>query len=110
MPYDPFDPDTDSFKPPKQPTEVACLHCGQIYDSDMIEWRIEESSDGSLHGFWCCPVPGCDGKGFGFDILPTDPTYQDEHGGWVCDAEDDEESDWPFDDDKETPDDYSHPN
>ena len=42
-----------------------------------------EDQGGRKHGFWCCPTPGCDGKGFGFDILPTDPTYQDENGGWI---------------------------
>jgi hypothetical protein len=26
--------------------------------------------------------------GFGFDILPVDPTYRDERGGWICDDDD----------------------
>jgi len=26
-------------------------------------------------------------SGFGFDILPTDPEYRDERGGWVMDDE-----------------------
>ena len=42
---------------------------------------------GRRHGFWCCPVPGCGGTDFGFDILPVDPNYRDERGGWVRDDE-----------------------
>ena len=58
------------------------------YQSHLIEWRIETDADGKQHGFWCCPTPDCGGMGFGFDILPTDPNYRDEHGGWVhCDDE-----------------------
>jgi hypothetical protein len=87
MSHDPFDPDTDPFRPPAVPTEVSCLHCGQTYDSSRIEWRVETAEDGSLRGFWCCPISGCGGVGFGFDILPTDPEYHDEHGGWVSDSE-----------------------
>jgi hypothetical protein len=86
---DPLDPDADPFRPPAIPTEVSCLHCGQVYDSSRIEWRVETEEDGSLRGFWCCPVPGCGGRGFGCDILPTDPEYQDENGGWVQDSETD---------------------
>jgi len=99
MSYDPLDSDADPFKPPTAPTEVQCLHCGKEYESYLIEWRIEPGADGSPHGFWCCPTPGCDGRGFGFDILPTDPRYRDEHGGWVGDDEDDEDED-EFEDDE----------
>lgn len=88
------DPDDDPFRPPEVPTEVQCLHCGRDYDSYLIEWREEVDADGKAIGFWCCPTPGCDGKGFGFDILPTDPEYRDERGGWVAfDEDDDEEGD-----------------
>jgi hypothetical protein len=92
--YDPLDADSDPFRPPDIPTLVGCLHCGQEYDSYRIEWRIEQDADGRPHGFWCCPISGCDGRGFGFDILPIDPNYQDERGGWITDAgeEEDEES------------------
>ncbi len=93
--YNPLDPAGDPFGPPAIPTLVGCIHCGQEYDSYRIEWRIEPDAEGRPHGWWCCPIPGCDGKGFGFDILPVDPNYQDEHGGWVHDdeeIEDDEES------------------
>ncbi len=96
MDDDPFDPTNDPFGPPAVPTEVGCLHCHQTYASDLIEWRIETTHDGQRHGFWCCPVPGCDGRGFGFDLLPTDPTYRDERGGWVfTDDEDEDDLDPP---------------
>lgn len=100
--YDPLNPDTDCFKPPAIPTEVCCLHCGCEYESYLIEWRVEESADGEAHGFWCCPTPGCDGRGFGFDILPTDPEYVGEDGEAIwssdedeteCDADADDEED-----------------
>lgn len=39
---------------------------------------------------WVCPTPGCGAAGFGFDILPTDPEWKDEHGnGWHCVEEED---------------------
>ncbi len=85
-----LDPNTDPFRPPDIPTEVCCLHCGREYESYLIYWQ-EEQVDGKPMRFWCCPTPGCDGKGFGFDILPTDPNYRDEHGGWVHDDEDRDE-------------------
>ena len=91
MPYDPLDAQADPFKPPETPVEVSCLHCGKEYESYLIEWRVLTSAAGEPHGFWCCPTPGCDGKGFGFDIFPTDPHYQDERGGWVYDEEEQEE-------------------
>jgi hypothetical protein len=85
------DPDADPFRPPVVPMEVRCIHCGREFDSYLIECREELDASGQLHGFWCCPTPGCDGKGFGFDILPSDPEYQDQRGGWVSfDDEEDE--------------------
>jgi len=101
MTDNPLDPAGDPFGPPEVSVEVACLHCGQQYDSYLIEWRIETDAEGQQHGFWCCPTPGCGGMGFGFDILPTDPNYRDERGGWVhCDDEDcDEDFDEDFDED-----------
>jgi len=98
MSYDPLDPQGDPFRPPAIPVEVCCLHCGKEYDSYLIEWRIETATDGSPHGFWCCPTPGCDGRGFGFDILPTDPEYRDERGGWVSCGEDEDDEDWDAED------------
>ena len=66
----------------------------------QIEWRVERDADGNSHGFWCCPMPGCDGKGFGFDIFPVDPEYRDENGElmWCSDDGDDDEDE--FDDDE----------
>ena len=83
-------PDNDFFKPPAIPTGVHCLHCNQEYESYLIHW-VEEQRNGEVTGFWCCPTPGCNGKGFGFDILPTDSEYQDEKGGRFYDEEFDEE-------------------
>lgn len=90
-------PEDDCFKPPAIPTEVHCLHCHREYDSYLIEWREFTNGKGETHGFWCCPVPSCDGKGFGFDIFPTDPDYVGEDGQpmwqWCDDEEDDIEDD-----------------
>lgn len=75
-------PENDPFAPPAVATEVRCLHCGETYESYLIRWEERETERG-IRGFWVCPIPGCDGAGFGFDILPTDPNYRDENGGWV---------------------------
>ena len=80
-------PGTDPFGPPVIPTTVGCLHCQEVYDSYRIEWRVGTDHRGRPWGFWACPTPGCDGKGFGFDIHPTDPDYRDEFGGYVYDDE-----------------------
>jgi hypothetical protein len=88
-----LDPDNDPFRPPTVPTVVQCIHCGQQFDSHLIQWREGLDGSGELQGFWCCPTPGCDGMGFGFDILPTDPEYRDERGGWVSFDDDDENGD-----------------
>ena len=99
MIHDPLDPDVDPFRPPAIPTEVGCLHCGEEYDSYRIEWRVERDADGEAHGFWCCPMPGCDGKGFGFDIFPVDPEYRDENGELMwCDDDEEEFEDDEFGD------------
>jgi hypothetical protein len=98
-------PGADPFGPPVVPTLVGCLHCGQEYDSYRIEWRIGTTASGKPWGFWACPIEGCDGKGFGFDILPVDPNYRDEHGGWIHDDEDEDEAfEDEFDDDFDEPD------
>jgi len=85
------DRNADPFRPPEVSIEVHCLHCDREYDSYLIEWREQPDASGRPSGFWCCPTPGCNGLGFGFDILPTDPNYRDERGGWCCDDEDDED-------------------
>ena len=93
------DPETDPFRPPDIPTEVQCLHCGREYESYLIEWR-QWREHGEPFGAWCCPMPGCDGRGFGFDLLPTDPDYDaEQRAGWLADdpfAEEEEEES-PFD-------------
>ncbi len=85
-------PEHDCFKPPAVPTEVHCIHCHREYDSYLIEWREFPNETGGTDGFWCCPMPGCGGKGFGFDIFPTDPQYVGEDGEpmwqWCDDDED----------------------
>ena len=96
----PDDPNTDPFHPPAIPTEVFCLHCQREYDSYLIEWRVETCADGKERGFWCCPTPDCGGRGFGFDIFPTDPEYRNEDGESFW-SEDDEDTDDPEDDDDE---------
>jgi hypothetical protein len=99
MAHDSLNPENDPFGPPAVSTVVHCIHCGEEYDSYKIQWRIERDSDGTQHGFWCCPIAGCDGKGFGFDIFPVDPDYRDENGElmWSGDEEDDDEDDDDFD-------------
>jgi hypothetical protein len=85
--YDPMDADNDPMRPPEFSILVGCLHCGQEYESYRIEWRVKRDANGKNVGLWSCPIPGCDGIGFGFDILPLDPEYQDEHGGWFRDGQ-----------------------
>lgn len=96
MNEDALNPDHDPFGPPAISTVVHCIHCGEEYDSYRIEWRVERDADGEAHGFWCCPMPGCDGKGFGFDIFPVDPEYRDENGElmWYSDDADDDDDEF----------------
>ncbi len=94
MSHDPLDPDADCFKPPPVPTEVHCLHCHLEYDSYLMEYRIEVDREGHKRGFWCCPTPGCGGKGFGFDIFPTDPDYRGPDGLPMWESDGDENEDW----------------
>lgn len=89
---EPYDKFSDPFAPPREPCEVECLHCQQTYESWQIEWRDMPGTP--IEGAWCCPTAGCDGVGFGFDILPTDPNYRSENGGWsMCEDEDEEDED-----------------
>ena len=80
----------DPFRPPTVPVIVHCLHCDQEYESYLIHW-VEDAIEFDSPGFWCCPTPGCDGKGFGFDIFPIDPDYRDEHGNLMWMEDDDDE-------------------
>jgi hypothetical protein len=91
--YNPLDADADPFRPPALSTIVHCLHCGEEYDSYRIEWRVLTDGSGRAHGFWCCPIEGCDGCGFGCDIFPIDPEYRDENGDKMWTDDDDEGDD-----------------
>jgi hypothetical protein len=53
-----------AFGPPVEPVPVHCIHCKRTYSSDRIRWD-------PVSEMWLCPVPGCDGAGFGFDIHET---------------------------------------
>jgi hypothetical protein len=88
---DDLDPDADCFKPPPGSILVHCIHCDEEYDSYRIEWRVYAGPNGPM-GFWCCPIEGCDGKGFGFDIYPVDPEEGEKYGiHFIDDDEDDDE-------------------
>jgi hypothetical protein len=79
--YDGGDPPRDPFAPPAVPVEVRCMVCGQVYESWQLVWVEDEQLPGE--GVWCCPTIGCDGIGFGFDILPTNPDEPaDDDDGW----------------------------
>jgi hypothetical protein len=91
----PTEPDDAPFAPPRENIEVGCLHCGQAYDSYRIELRDEAGPGGKPA--WCCPIPGCSGLGFGFDIFPTDPNWVDPTGQLHIVVSDDEDD---FDDEE----------
>lgn len=95
MADDELEPDT-VFCPPKTPTLVGCLHCHEVFESYLIEWRIHTKADGSKQGFWSCPTPNCGGVGFGCDMLPIDRDWVDEEGNRMwCEVDDeDEEGDY----------------
>ncbi len=56
----------------------------------MTATRSNGAFRGEQHGFWCRPMPGCDGRGF--DSFPVDPDYRDENGNpmWVHVDDEDE--------------------
>ncbi len=62
----PIEAREDPFRPPPEPCDVFCLHCGKEFSSDKIRWKRWGEE-----GFWCCPTPGCDGVGYQFDIFPV---------------------------------------
>jgi hypothetical protein len=86
-----LEPCEDGMHPPDVPTEVFCLHCQKVYESYLIEWRVRTYHDGQRRGFWSCPMPDCDGVGFGIDIFPTDPEAQNDRGFVWCNDDDEEE-------------------
>lgn len=93
----------DPFAPPKVPCVVCCIHCGSTYDSWRIAWR--EMPGEAISGAWCCPIPGCDGVGFRFDIHPVDPDWEKQFGVSPLDAdielEDEDGEAWSDDADEE---------
>jgi len=70
----------DPIQPPTVATLVKCERCGQEYESSGIEWRLQGDAEGRPQ--WACPIPGCTGRGFGFNILPVNRHYQNEDGDW----------------------------
>lgn len=58
---DPFAPDPESTK------RVECLHCDQAYAENEMIYGVKPDLDPN-EPYWWCPTPGCDGKGFGFDV------------------------------------------
>ncbi len=92
--------DDSSMDPPKEPCEVCCIHCGNTYMSNEVRWQPD--ANGPDGGWWVCPIDGCDGAGFCFDIFPTDPDVARSHGAMMfSDGDDDEKGD--FDDDADWP-------
>jgi hypothetical protein len=84
----------DCMQPPEQPILVHCIHCGEEYDSWRIVWvpfteeQMVRNAEKGVHsspdkftGMWCCPIEGCDGAGFLFDIYPVDPDWVDPKTG-----------------------------
>lgn len=86
----------DPFKPPKDPCQVECIHCGNVYSSSEIVWVGSEEG-----GFWRCPIGDCDGAGFGFDIYPTDPVEAEKHGIHSFSFDEDDEEYYEDYDDQE---------
>lgn len=70
----------DEFQPPMPSVRLRCIHCGEECDSrDMVyRWSDEEQ-----FGRWCCPTPGCDGKGVGLDLWECENPGCGESGGGV---------------------------
>lgn len=85
-----FDKFSDPFAPPRTPCLVCCIHCGSTYDSWRIVWR--DMLGEAIEGAWCCPIPGCDGIGFGFDIHPVDEQAAGSESG--LDDDDEQEVDY----------------
>ena len=95
----------DRFAPPKVPCECWCLHCRRTFMSDQMWFQRVINARSGLDGFWMCATPNCDGKGFTFDIFPTDPDHA-ANAGWVDDdEEDDDEEDDEAHDAHDDPDD-----
>ncbi|HEY7087490.1 MAG TPA: hypothetical protein VH518_05330 [Tepidisphaeraceae bacterium] len=69
----------DCFRPPEVPIQVYCTHCHHEFESYLMQWVRDPTY--AAGGFWACPTPGCSGKGFTFDVWPTDPDWALLHEG-----------------------------
>ena len=76
--------DEDPMGPPKIVVEVHCIHCGERYLSSEIKW--DEASK-----MWVCPVEGCGGCGYLFDIYPAGVMEDDDDGDDDYDYDDSDE-------------------
>jgi hypothetical protein len=100
-PHDAALPEDDPMGPPKIPVEVECIHCGNTYMSDQIRWQPDpQGPDG---GWWVCPIEGCDGAGFCFDIYPTDPEVARQFGVHMWSDDDEGDFDDDFSEDMDNP-------
>lgn len=89
------DPERDPMAPPAVPCECWCLHCRRVFMSSEMWFQRVINDPRGFEGFWMCPTPNCDGKGFAFDIYPTDPAHPANEGWDFTDDEYDEEEDEP---------------
>jgi hypothetical protein len=59
---DPFAPDLGDLE-----RAVQCLHCGKVGKlGDALVFEIRHGAE-----LWWCSEPLCDGRGYGFDIMPV---------------------------------------
>ena len=71
-------PSRDTESPPDVPTLVRCNCCGEEYDSYLLVRVIDhrkgkgQGKGGGVVERWCCPTDGCEGHGFGHDIVLLD--------------------------------------
>ena len=70
--------------------------------SDQMWFQKVVGAKDGFPGFWMCPTPNCDGAGFTFDLVPTDPDHP-ANEGWHSfdDQEGGEEEDWDEDPDED---------
>lgn len=97
----------DPMGPPAEPCECWCIHCHRTFMSDGIWFQRVIGDPDGFEGFWMCPTPNCSGKGFTFDIFPTDPdhpandSWSDDDGDEVEFEDDEVEFEFEADEDLE---------
>ena len=74
---------------PKSRANVGACTATRVFMSDKIWFQRVINSKDDISGFWLCPTNNCDGKGFTFDIFPTDPDHP-ANAGWTYFDDDDE--------------------